>query len=123
VLFGMVTTRRILEIVIGNVNWVGWWAYYISPDLTSFAPQPPHKPPIARRFPWSECFARIFRNEGVTGSNPVSSTDFSLVKAVSARSNGCCLARFRHLPHQATETEHSVSPSGSRSDRANCCFR
>jgi hypothetical protein len=26
------------------------------------------------RFPWSESFDRIFRNEGVTGSNPVSST-------------------------------------------------
>jgi hypothetical protein len=28
--------------------------------------------------PWSERFDRIFRNEGVTGSNPVSSTDFPL---------------------------------------------
>jgi len=26
------------------------------------------------RFPWSEGFDHIFRNEGVTGSNPVSST-------------------------------------------------
>ena len=30
---------------------------------------------MGRRFPWSEEFDRIFRNEGVTGSNPVSSTE------------------------------------------------
>jgi len=30
---------------------------------------------VERRFPWSEGSDHIFRNEGVTGSNPVSSTD------------------------------------------------
>ena len=46
----------------------------ISPHLTSLAPQPAHQPALGCRFPWSEGFDRIFRNEGVTGSNPVSST-------------------------------------------------
>ncbi len=38
------------------------------------APQPLNSAAKRRCFPWSEGFDRIFRNEGVTGSNPVSST-------------------------------------------------
>ena len=38
------------------------------------------KPGTGGRFPWSERFDRIFRNEEVTGSNPVSSTK-ALVRA------------------------------------------
>jgi hypothetical protein len=48
--------------------------HVISHDLTSLAPQPPHGPVEERRPPWSDGFDRIVRNEGVTGSNPVSST-------------------------------------------------
>ena len=40
---------------------LGPGVHLASQHLTSFAPQPLHKP-------------HIFRNEGVTGSNPVSST-------------------------------------------------
>jgi hypothetical protein len=39
------------------------------------APRPPHKTIMRRCFPWSGGFDCIFRNEGVTGSNPVSSTE------------------------------------------------
>ena len=46
----------------------------VSPRLTSLGPQLPHRPVDLERFPWSERFEHIFRNEGVTGSNPVSST-------------------------------------------------
>lgn len=61
------------------VNRTGRWsrlAYlgYASRSLTSLGPQPPHKPAERYRFPWSEGFDRIFRNEGVGGSNPPSST-------------------------------------------------
>ncbi len=49
----------------------------VSRDLTSLGPQPPHNAAIADRSPWSEGYDRIFRNEGVTGSNPVSSTKHS----------------------------------------------
>jgi len=37
-------------------------------------PTAAHCPAGASRFPWSQRFDHIFRNEGVTGSNPVSST-------------------------------------------------
>jgi hypothetical protein len=46
-----------------------------SQHLTWLAPQPPHKPAYWQHCPWSDGFDRIFRNEGVTGSNPVSSTE------------------------------------------------
>ena len=46
----------------------------VSPHLTSLGPQSPHKPAIGCLNPWSTQTDRIFRNEGVTGSNPVSST-------------------------------------------------
>jgi hypothetical protein len=49
-------------------------SHHDSRPLTSLAPQPPHGTARTRRFPWSERFDHIFRNEGVTGSNPVSST-------------------------------------------------
>ena len=39
------------------------------------APPRPHGPNIECRFPWSGRFDRIFRNEGVMGSNPPSSTE------------------------------------------------
>jgi hypothetical protein len=42
--------------------------------LTMLVPQPRHKPLNEYRFPWSEDCDRIFRNKGVTGSSPVSST-------------------------------------------------
>jgi hypothetical protein len=51
---------------------------FVSQSLTSLAPQPPHKGADGCRFPWSQPSDHIFRNEGVTGSNPVSSTDFPL---------------------------------------------
>ena len=57
----------------GSASQVGT-THVASHCLTSLAPQPPHRPAIECRFPWSERFDRIFRNEGVTGSNPVSST-------------------------------------------------
>jgi hypothetical protein len=43
-------------------------------SLTPLAPRPPHSTVWTRRFPWSEGFDRIFRNEEVAGSNPASST-------------------------------------------------
>ena len=49
-------------------------AYEISRRLTWLASQPLHKDAISRRFLLSEGFDRSFRNEEVTGSNPVSST-------------------------------------------------
>jgi hypothetical protein len=50
----------------------------VSRRLTSLVPQPRHRTVLGRRFPWSQHFDHIFRNEEVTGSNPVSSTDFTL---------------------------------------------
>ena len=47
----------------------------VSLGLTTLAPQPPHKSVNAYRFLCSQRFDRIVRNEGVTGSNPVSSTE------------------------------------------------
>jgi hypothetical protein len=47
---------------------------HVSRRLTTLVPQPLHKPINGRRCSWSERYDRIFRNEGVTGSNPVSST-------------------------------------------------
>jgi len=44
----------------------------VSLRLTPLVPQPPHSMVNGCRFPWSEGFERMFRNEGVTGSNPVS---------------------------------------------------
>jgi len=58
----------------GGVEEAAVTSHYVSRCLTTFAPQPLHKPGTRSRFPWSEGFDRIFRNEGVTGSNPVSST-------------------------------------------------
>jgi hypothetical protein len=49
-------------------------SHFFSRRLTSLGPQLPHKTVNACRSLWSEGFDRIFRNEGVTGSNPVSST-------------------------------------------------
>ena len=47
----------------------------VSRPLTSLVPQAGATDPRIRAVsPWSECFERIFRNEEVTGSNPVSST-------------------------------------------------
>ena len=46
----------------------------ISRCLTLLVPQPLHRTVKARRFPWSEGFERMFRNEEVAGSNPASST-------------------------------------------------
>jgi hypothetical protein len=46
----------------------------VSPPLTWLVPQPRHKHPEWPDNPWSERFDRIFRNEGVGGSNPPSST-------------------------------------------------
>ena len=57
---------------------VGAYARQVSRCLTSLVPQPRHKHPEWLQTPWSEGFDRIFRNEGVTGSNPVSSTEFAL---------------------------------------------
>ena len=51
--------------------------------LTPLVPQPRHKPAKSSRFPWSEASDCMFRNEGATGSNPVSSTNFGyLMKGV-----------------------------------------
>ena len=49
-------------------------SHKVSLHLTSLGPQLPHKPVNRPYNSWSELFDRIFRNEGVTGSNPVSST-------------------------------------------------
>jgi hypothetical protein len=46
----------------------------VSPSLTSLGPQRPHRTVTTCRFPCSQRFDHIFRNEGVTGSNPPSST-------------------------------------------------
>ena len=43
--------------------------------LTSLVPQPRHRTVNGCHFPWSERFEHIFRNEEVTGSNPVTSTE------------------------------------------------
>jgi hypothetical protein len=53
-------------------------SHVVSPRLTSPVPQPRHTHPEWLQTPWSHRFDRIFRNEGATGSNPVSSTDFVL---------------------------------------------
>ncbi len=50
-------------------------SHVISPHPASLGPQPPHKSAHEHRFSWSGRFDQIFRNEGVTGSNPVSSTE------------------------------------------------
>jgi hypothetical protein len=43
--------------------------------LMSLVPQPRHRTAEACRVPWSEGCRAHFRNEEVTGSNPVSSTN------------------------------------------------
>ncbi len=59
----------------GRGCWHGLTAtHHVSRRLTSLGPQPPHKIRDINRFPWSEGFDRIFHNERVTGTNPVSST-------------------------------------------------
>lgn len=47
---------------------------HVSPHLTSLAPQSAHRTRKIKRFPSSAWIDRIFRNEKVGGSNPVSST-------------------------------------------------
>ena len=49
-------------------------SHEVSRRLTSLGPQPPHRRRSSKHIPRSVRFDRIFRNEGVTGSNPVSST-------------------------------------------------
>jgi len=53
---------------------LGPGVHFASQHLTSLAPHPLHKPTNGRRCPWSTAVDHIFRNEGATGSNPVSST-------------------------------------------------
>ena len=59
----------------GGVEEAAVTSHYVSRCLTTFAPQPLHKPGTRSRFPWSEGFDRIFRNEKAAGSNPASSTE------------------------------------------------
>ena len=54
-----------------------------SRNLTPLAPQPRHKTAAACPFPRSEGLDYIFRNEGVTASNPVESTTDVMCKAIS----------------------------------------
>ena len=54
----------------------------VSRGLTSLVPQTRHKTSILPLNAWSQGFDRIFRNEEVTGSNPVSSTNAHLLTPV-----------------------------------------
>jgi len=82
-------------------------SHHVSRCLTSLAPQPLHSPGIGGRFPWSQRFDRIFRNEGVGGSNPPSSTKRpgqSVFLAVGP------LAGFAILVSDAPQTHHRIRP-------------
>jgi hypothetical protein len=85
----------------------------VSRCLTSLVPQVLHRPTNVCPFPWSERFDRIFRNEGVTGSNPVSSTDQSSFLAASR------LAGLMILKGHAPQAAHKT-PARSTSFLARC---
>ena len=82
----------------------------------------PQDPPTCADIPWSEGFDHIFRNEGVTGSNPVSSTkhpgqgDFRLA-ACSLDSRSCDLTHHgrptRLLPGAPSFLSEALSHSTS----------
>jgi hypothetical protein len=55
----------------------------VSRRLTWLVPQPRHRLASTPRFPWSERFDRIFRNEEVAGSN-LSAHQNALVRAILA---------------------------------------
>jgi hypothetical protein len=85
----------------------------VSHRLTSLAPQPRHKTLIERRFPWYRRFDLIFRNDEVTGSNPVSSTESpgqgraTLLRGVSNGLAGDSWAPQRlHSPAGDSSHEH-----------------
>jgi hypothetical protein len=67
----------------------------VSRCLTTLVPQRTHRTAEARRFPWSKRFDHIFRNEEVTGSNPVSSTQKSSI--TSRRKRGSAPRRRRPI--------------------------
>jgi hypothetical protein len=77
----------------------------VSRRLTPLVPQPRHRTANACRFPSSEGFDRMFRNEEVAGSNPASSTN-APVRALSALSNAAACTIFvvrcpTHAPQDA----------------------
>ena len=78
-----------------------------TPHNVSLAPQTLHKPGIGGRFPWSEAFDRIFRNEEVAGSNPASSTDRP-GQSDCRRVRICLLGRF--CGPTAPRTPHRFVP-------------
>jgi len=81
------------------------WSHRVSLALTTLAPQPPHSPTNVRRIPCSQRFDRIFRNEGVTGSNPVSSTEFPGQSSFLAASPLAGLTTLKsHTPEAAHKT-------------------
>jgi hypothetical protein len=61
----------------------------VSRRLTPLVPQPRHRAANWSRFPRSERFDRMFRNEGVTGSNPVISTE-PPGQGIAGSMNACC---------------------------------
>ena len=72
-------------------------SHHVSRHLTSLAPQPPHERTDRVQSTCSGRFDRIFRNEGVTGSNPVSSTQLSDHAGEVDGSSACAvLLRRRH---------------------------
>jgi hypothetical protein len=89
-----------------------------------------HKSGIGGRNPWSERFDRIFRNEGITGSNPVSSTErpgqgVFWSPSGSPDSQFCCLALHR-WPTTLRRRSTSSCARGSTwngSNRERCASR
>jgi hypothetical protein len=78
---------------------------HVSPHLTSLAPQSAHRTRKIKRFPSSAWIDRIFRNERVTGSNPVSSTKHTGQGGFWLRS---VLARSTILKSRAPQMAHST---------------
>lgn len=88
--------------------------------LTSLAPQPLHNPAIGCRSSWSESFDRISRNERVTGSSPVSSTDLPWIRryllALRFDRFGILKSRVPHMAHKRCRRSWSTRRvSGRRS--------
>ncbi len=66
--------RSCVNVARGGMEEAVITSHQVSRHLTPLGPQARHRPANVCGFPWSEGFDCIFRNEGATGSNPVSST-------------------------------------------------
>ena len=89
---------------------------YFSRCLATLGPQPPHGRAKRCRFPWSEWFDRIFRNEGAAGSNPASSTKrpgqghFGWLESLPAGTFSRSLAPW--VPHMTKPVKHLIFCEG-----------